>query len=185
MVVQRRMVRTLAVLAVGTLALTSASVQAMSEPRGSRGVEAKAVTMRLAMSPDQVADVSGASQDSGAKVVQWQLSGAPNQLWETEATLDGFYRFKSANSGKCLNVLNASGADGAPIVQNPCGGTPTELWKPVRRIIGYQLVSKGTGKCVAVAGGVGAGHGLVQLTCSPNGASPDVWLAVWEPPVTG
>jgi len=183
MIIQRRMVRTIAVLAVGSLVLTGASVQAMSEPPGSRGIEARAVTLRLAMLPDQVADVASASQDIGAKLVQWQLSGAPNQLWETEATLDGFYRFKSANSGKCLNVLGGSGADGAPIVQNPCGGTPTELWKPVRRILGYQLVSKGTGKCVAVAGGVGGGHALVLLTCSPNGANSDIWLAVWGPPV--
>jgi hypothetical protein len=179
------MVPALALFAVGAVVLAGASAQAAPEqPPSVRGIEARQATMRLASTPNQVVDIANASQDNGAKAIQWDLSGAPNQMWETEAALDGYYRFKSGNSGKCLNVQGASGADGAAIVQYTCGGAPNELWKPVRRAIGYQLVSKNTGKCLAVGGGVGTGHNLVQNTCSP-GAANDVWLLVWEPPVTG
>ena len=185
MAAQRRMIKALAVLTAGTMVLAAASAQAAPGQRpGTRGVEARQATVRLNANPGQVVDVASASLADGAKVVQWNLSGAPNQMWETEATLDGYYRFKSQNSGKCLNVYSASDADGAPIVQFTCGGTPNELWKPVRRITGYQLVSKNTGKCLTVAGGVGTGNGLAQFTCSPNGAANDVWLVVWEPPFT-
>src|SRR5439155_12982896 len=141
---------------VSTFVLAGTSAQAAPGQRPSmRGIEAREATVRLADNPGQVADVASASPDNGAKLVQWNLTGAPNQMWETEAALDGYYRFKSKNSGKCLNVYSASDADGAPIVQFTCGGTPNELWKPVRRITGYQLVSKNTGKCLTVAGGVG------------------------------
>ena len=132
--------------------------------------------------PNQVADVAESSQVDGGKVVQWVLTGAANQRWETEASLDGYYRFKSSNSGKCLNVFDASGADGAQVIHNTCGGKPSELWKPLRRIIGYQLINKNSGKCLAVGGGPGQGHPLIQLGCSPNGDPANVWLAVWEPP---
>lgn len=184
MTVAQRMVQALGVVAAGTMVLAVTSAQAAPEQQaGNRGLEMRDATLRLATSPNQVADVADASQVDGAKVVQWVLSGAANQRWETEASLDGYYRFKSSNSGKCLNVTNASGADGAPIVQNTCGGTPSQLWKPLRRIIGYQLINKNSGKCLAVGGGPGQGHPLIQFGCTPNGDPSDVWLAVWEPPV--
>jgi hypothetical protein len=91
---------------------------------GTLGIEARQATVRLGANPGQVVDVANASLANGAQAIQWNLSGAPNQMWETEATLDGYYRFKSGGSGKCLNVNGASTADGAPIVQFTCGGSP-------------------------------------------------------------
>jgi hypothetical protein len=183
MTVARKMVQALGVITAGTMVLAVASAQAAPEQQASnRGLEMRDATLRLAAFPNQVADVAGGSQVDGAKTVQWVLSGAPNQRWETEASLDGYYRFKSYNSGMCLNVIDASGADGAPVIQHTCGGAPNELWKPLRRIIGYQLINKNSGKCLAVGGGAGQGHPLIQFGCSPNGDPSDVWLAVWEPP---
>src|SRR6266540_3639909 len=136
MTVAQRMVRALGVVAAGTMLLSVASAQAAPEQQaGNRALEMRDATLRLATSPNQVADVAEASQVDGAQVVQWVLTGAANQRWETEASLDGYYRFKSSNSGKCLNVIKASGEDGAQVIQNTCGGTPSELWKPLRRII--------------------------------------------------
>jgi hypothetical protein len=185
MAVQRRMVWTIAALAVGSIVFVGTSAQATPGQRpGTRGVEARQATVRLAANPGQVADVANASTADGAQAIQGNLSGAPSQLWETEATLNGYYRFKSNGSGKCLNVAGASTADGAPVVQYTCGGDPNELWKPQRRITGYQLVSKNSGKCLNVKGGVGTNNPLVQFTCSTGGAANDVWLVVWEPPFT-
>jgi hypothetical protein len=159
--------------------LTSTLAQAAA-PSQVNTTEVPVATLRLASAPNLVADVANASQADGAPTDLWALTGANNQLWTIDSSLDGYYRFKSINSGKCLNVQNASTADGAPVIQWPCGASPNELWKVVRRVIGYQLVSKNSGKCLNVQNGVTQGNALVQHTCSANGANNDVWLAVWE-----
>lgn len=174
---------TLAAVAAGAAALAVLPAQAATDWPAARAAEVPEATLRLAAAPDQVADIANASKDNGAPAVQWGLTGAANQRWKVESSLDGFYRFTSVNSGKCLNVQNASGADGAAVIQYTCGTAPNELWKPVRKVIGYQLVNKNSGKCLNVKGGLGQGNPLVQYTCSANGAPNEVWLAVWEPPV--
>ncbi|WP_409492180.1 RICIN domain-containing protein [Amycolatopsis sp. cmx-11-12] len=145
-----------------------------------RAVEARQITLRLASDPGQVANVAGASQANGANIIQWPLSRTTNERWEPEASLDGYYRFKSISSGKCLNVEGGGNADGTQVIQYTCGGQPNELWKLVPKGIGHQVVSKESGKCLNVAGGVGQGRSLIQYTCT-TGAANDVWLAVWEP----
>lgn len=147
---------------------------------GVRAVQVQQLTLRLASDPGQVANVSGAATNNGAAVIQWQWSGQSNERWEAESTLDGYYRFKSVNSSRCLNIAGGGSVDGSPAIQYTCGGEPNELWKFVPVGIGYQVVGKGSGKCLNVKGGVGKGNPLIQYTCTPGGATNDVWLPVWE-----
>ncbi|MGY0232682.1 RICIN domain-containing protein [Longispora urticae] len=143
-------------------------------------VQVQQVTLRLASDPGQVANVSGASVDNGAAVIQWPLSNAGNERWEAESTLDGYYRFKAVHSGKCLNVQGGGTQDGTAVIQYTCGNAANELWKLVPKGIGYQVVGKESGKCLNVRGGVGRGNPLIQYTCVAGGAPNDVWLPVWE-----
>ncbi|MEU9607973.1 RICIN domain-containing protein [Streptomyces sp. NPDC048057] len=138
------------------------------------------VTLRLASDPGQAADGKGASTANGAEVIQWALSRAANQLWEPEATSDGYYRFESVNSGLCLNVKGGGNDDGAQIIQWTCGAAANEQWKFVPKGTGYQIVARSSGKCLNVQGGVGQGRNLIQYTCTADGAANDVWLPVWE-----
>lgn len=171
----------LAAAAVITFA-TGGAVHAVEEgPVGVQATQINRITLRLASNPGQVANVRGASTESGAQIIQWPLSNTTNELWEPESTLDGYYRFTAVNSGLCMNVRGGGTEDGAQIIQYACGSSANELWKFVQKGIGYQIVAKSSGKCLNVRGGVGQGNELIQYTCTADGAANDVWLAVWEP----
>jgi hypothetical protein len=174
-----------AVAAVAAVGVTLATVHgtATAAPPSVAGVQAVQVqqlTLRLASDPSQVANVAGAATGNGANVIQWPWSGQNNERWEAESTLDGYYRLMSVNSGRCLNVAGGGSADGAPAIQYTCGNAPNELWKFAPVGNGYQIVSKGSDKCLNVRGGIGKGKPLIQYTCTPGGATNDVWLPVWE-----
>ncbi|WUW10852.1 RICIN domain-containing protein [Streptosporangium sp. NBC_01469] len=140
------------------------------------------MSLRLAVDPTQVAQVDRASQDDGATLSQQPWSGAENERWTAEPAGNGYYRFRSGNSGKCLNVQGGSTVDNAAVIQTACG-TANDLWKFASKGIGYQVVSA-SGKCLNVSGGTEVGNPLIQYTCSANGATNDTWLAVWEPVTT-
>ncbi|NYI08166.1 RICIN domain-containing protein [Allostreptomyces psammosilenae] len=63
------------------------------------------------------ADVEGASVAPGARVMGWQFSGAPHQLWQLQPSPAGGYHLVAAHSGQCLTT---AGGAGAPVVQQPC-----------------------------------------------------------------
>ena len=152
-------------------------------PASADQVQLKVVTLRLASDPTQVANVQGASLADGAQVIQYPWSGTANERWLATVEPDGYYRFASLASNKCLNVAGGGNANGTPVIQFTCTttGAPNERWKFVQTGIGYQIVSQTGGKCLNVAGGVGVGNSLIQYTCTPGGGANDVWLPVWEP----
>ncbi|MBW4722059.1 RICIN domain-containing protein [Saccharothrix obliqua] len=160
--------------------LSGLAVASASPDVSTRGVDTRQASLRLAANPGLVANVANSATNNGAPLVLWGWDGGNNARWEPDASLDGFYRFRSINSGRCLNVQYASTADGAQIIQYDCGGSPNELWKLVPKAIGYQVVNKNSGKCLNVEGGVAQGRNLIQYTCSQGGATNDVWLVVWE-----
>ncbi|MFJ8230172.1 RICIN domain-containing protein [Streptomyces sp. NPDC094448] len=174
------------VAAAGALALGMSGTAAAGAPvpvtegAAAAAVNVQRVTLRLASDPGQTADVSGASTQNGANVIQWALSRNANQLWEPEAVGGGYYRFKAVHSGLCLNVRGGGNQDGAEIIQYTCGNAANEQWKFVAKGTGYQLVARSSDKCLNVRGGVGQGRNLIQYTCTADGAANDVWLPVWE-----
>ncbi|WP_420042659.1 RICIN domain-containing protein [Cystobacter fuscus] len=66
-------------------------------------------------------DVSSASTEDGAAVVQWGCHGGNNQRFYVQ-DWGGRYRLVAKHSGKCLDVSGASTADGAYFIQWPCHG---------------------------------------------------------------
>jgi hypothetical protein len=152
-------------------------------PAAADQVQLKVLTLRLASDPNQVANVRGGSLADGAQVIQYPWSGMANERWLASVEPDGYYRFASLGSNKCLNVAGGGSAEGAPVIQYTCTttGAANERWKFVQTGIGYQIVSKSSGKCLNVAGGVGVGNALIQYTCVAGGGANDVWLPVFEP----
>ena len=70
----------------------------------------------------------GLSTSDGAAVIQYPFWGGANEIWQVNASSDGYYSFASLNSGKCLNVREGSGADGALMEQIACSGTDGQKW---------------------------------------------------------
>jgi hypothetical protein len=152
-------------------------------PASADQVQLKVLTLRLASDPGQLANVQGGSLADGAPVIQYPWSGTANERWLATVEPDGYYRFANLGSNKCLNVSGGGSVNGTPVIQYTCTTTdaPNERWKFVQTGIGYQVVSKDSGKCLNVNGGVGVGRTLIQYTCTPGGGANDVWLPVWEP----
>ena len=72
-------------------------------------------------------DVSGASTEDGAAIIQWTCHGGANQQWRLEAVGEG-YRFVARHSGKCLDVTGWSTDDGTGIIQWQCHGGANQTW---------------------------------------------------------
>jgi hypothetical protein len=72
------------------------------------------------------ADVLGSSMDNGAPVVQWDCTGAPNEIFQLRPLLDptgadsGYVQIVAAHSGKCLDVTGGATNDGVPVQQWDC-----------------------------------------------------------------
>lgn len=183
MTARKRWTATLGAAVAGAGLMLGSHASAAAQPAqalSSQAVQVQRVTLRLASDPGQVANVSGASQENGGRVIQWPLSHTNNERWKPEAVSGGYYRFRAVHSGKCLNVEGGGTADDTRIIQYTCGTADNEQWKFVSKGIGYQIVARSSNKCLNVRGGVGRGNALIQYTCTANGAPNDVWLPVWE-----
>lgn len=73
-------------------------------PAADAAARVRTVTLRLASHPGQVANVAGGSTENLAHVIQWPLSHTDNERWEPEPVSGGYFRLRSVESGKCLNV---------------------------------------------------------------------------------
>ncbi|HUN32233.1 MAG TPA: RICIN domain-containing protein [Trebonia sp.] len=72
-------------------------------------------------------DVSGASTQPGAPVIDWYADGGANQEWTFLP--DGgtnTYEIINANSGQCLTT---DGVAGDQLYQLPCAGGPIQQWQ--------------------------------------------------------
>ena len=72
-------------------------------------------------------DVSSASTDDGAAIIQWQCHGGGNQQWRVEAVTGG-YQLITGHGGKCLDVSGESANDGGSIIQWSCTGGANQTW---------------------------------------------------------
>ena len=72
-------------------------------------------------------DVSGASTDDRADIIQWQCHGGENQQWRVEAVTGG-YQLVARHSGKCLDVRGESTNDGGSIIQWQCNSGANQTW---------------------------------------------------------
>lgn len=96
-------------------------------------------------------DVSGASQDNGGDVIQWDYSGTDNQQWRIVEVSKGTYYMFNKNSGKMLDVNGKSIFNGADIIQWQCNGGDNQLWQLMNVGSGYyKIVSVKSGKALDV-----------------------------------
>jgi hypothetical protein len=124
---RKRVMAGLALAAVASAtAITGAATAASASP-----LNGYAVLLSPSSSFDfQDLDVSGASQQDGAPVIQWWENDNANQQWYFEQTPDGNYWIVNENSGLCLTSDLVAG-DG--VYQWPCNdpqGKPGDVNAP-------------------------------------------------------
>lgn len=112
----------------------------------------------------------------GTGMILWSCKPGLQQTFWSMAQADGYFGFRNALSGKCLQIRGASLAEGAVVEQSACDLTPKQLWKPNRIDSSLmELVSKVSGLALDVAGtNVGSnGRAIVQGTL--NGSADTRW----------
>ncbi|WP_329416187.1 family 43 glycosylhydrolase [Streptomyces sp. NBC_00704] len=125
-------------------------------------------------------DLPGGSTTAGTRLRASSCTSGANQDfgYTLVAGTSDTYTI-TTRSGQCVDVYGASTADDAAIIQWPCHGEPNQRWRLVPVTVPgadrtFNLVSVGSGKCVAPGGGSPAsGTDLVQLPCAA--ANGRVW----------
>ena len=130
----------------------------------------------VARHSDKCLDVSGASTDDFAPVIQWTCNGEPNQRWSLRPATDGYYLVIAAHSGKVLDVEGESLADGARVIQYTIHGGSNQQWmlQPVGDGA-YTLTARHSGKVLDVSGAA-TGDGAAVIQWALNGGSNQQWL---------
>lgn len=153
------------VLLAASLAFTSAAGKSrlLHPPPSPAGLQIQ--------SSHQCVDISGASTQSGASIVQVPCCSGCTQSQEwalTNATAEGWVQLQSEKSGMCITV--PSQTDGAPLTQAPCGPTTdhAQFWALVAgpNSLLYQFQNVPSGLCLTVPGESDeTGVQLVQSAC--------------------
>ena len=121
-------------------------------------------------------DVSGASTDNFASVIQWDCHGGANQQWQFVPLGDGYYRIVARHSGKVLDVYGVTTDDLAPIIQYESHGGVNQQWS--LELVGdgyYRIVARHSGKALDVLGvSLENGTGIIQYT--PHSGENQQWL---------
>jgi Ricin-type beta-trefoil lectin domain-like len=121
-------------------------------------------TAMIAKHSGRAVDVSGASTDAGAALIQWDWHDQLNQRFRFDALDDGTYRIAAQHSGKVLDVEGASTAAGARIIQWDWHGGDNQRFRlePLQGG-GTRLVAKHSGMVFDIAGASTAnGAQLIQ-----------------------
>ena len=135
----------------------------------------RVVQLQAAHTANSCLDISGASTENGARLIQWQCHGGDNQTWSIEAMGDGYSRLVSRQSGKCLDVSGESTADGAPVLQWQCHNGANQQWRVEPVGEGYRFVARHSGKCLDVPGwSTNDGTAMTQWQC--QGGANQTWL---------
>ena len=119
-------------------------------------------------------DVSGASKNDGANVLQYRYNGQNNQKWYLEKQSDGYYVIKCVNSGKVLDVAWGSKDDGANVQQCSYNGGNAQRWELKKVGNSYAIINKGSGKALDVSGRSTADNANV-LQWRYSGAANQLW----------
>ncbi len=70
----------------------------------------------------------GGSRDSGAKIIQWDDSGGPEQAWTLEPVPGGGAQLRNAASGKVLANPQGSRDNGTELIQWDDRGESDQVW---------------------------------------------------------
>jgi hypothetical protein len=102
-------------------------------------------------------DIAGSNTAQGAKVMQWDFHGGPNQLFRLESAGDGYYFIRIKHSGKYLDVSGVSKENGAAIHQWPLHRGANQQFK-LQNLGGgyYRIIARHSGRAFDIRGGEGA-----------------------------
>lgn len=118
-------------------------------------------------------DVSRASRDNGARVIQWDCHGGTNQQWRF-VPVGNYFKIVARHSSKCLDVHSGSRDNGARVIQWDCHGGDNQLWRLVPAGRRVKIVAKHSGKCLDVYGASrDNGARIIQWDC--HGGSNQLW----------
>ncbi|WP_345033873.1 serine/threonine protein kinase [Streptomyces sannanensis] len=128
--------------------------------------------------------VPDGSTKAAEGIVQAECGGGPEQFWqlteEGRGSSGTVYSIRNGNSGLCLSVDAARKEEGVVVTQYLCGDEdglfPDQYWtfRYDTTYRAWQLISRNSGKCVAVRDGGGNLEQALQLSCGS-----DAWL-VWR-----
>jgi hypothetical protein len=122
-------------------------------------------------------DVLTRSFREGARAIQFTNHEQSNQVFWVEARGDGAFSFRSANSGKCLEVANASTEADAPIRQATCTGAAHQRWRPVPASDGlFRLEAEHSGLVLDVDGPASDDNGTFVV----QNPARDLMDTMWE-----
>ena len=167
------------VWAVGAVALVAALVPVVV----AGGAQAASVfsTTMVNQGNGNCVDVPGGAATSALQLIQWSCNAGANQSFGFTPVSGAAttYRIATLTSGSCIDVAGGSSADNAVVMQYACHGGTNQQFRLQAVSVGgasntFNLVSVGSGKCIAPAGDAAAsGTALVQLPCTS--AASRVW----------
>lgn len=129
-------------------------------------------------------DVSGASGNNGAAIIQWSRHEGLNQQWRIDSVGNGWYTLTARHSGKVLDVSGVSQAVGADVHQWTATGGANQQWRIEPTGGGwYKLIARHSGLCLDVDGASTANAAVIQQW-TDNGSSAQRWRLdlLLEPP---
>ncbi|MEV6501382.1 RICIN domain-containing protein [Streptomyces prunicolor] len=165
MSLRHKLCQVLAVAAsIGALLLTGTSAHAAGNWQGIR-----------AFTSQKCLDVAGGSQDNFAPVVQFSCRGTDNQLWAAVYLDNGYYKFVSRNTGKCLDVNGT--ANGSLTQQLDCNATVSDEWLLQGAGVGlsYKFVNRVSGRCLDLPGGSLSDNTRIQVWDCVPGNTNQIW----------
>jgi hypothetical protein len=117
-------------------------------------------------------DVTGASADNSALLVQVACGTATSQRWKAVSRGSGQFNLTNGNSTRCIDVPSSSTTSGTQLQQYGCGdGTKVnQLWTFTASAAAagkFLVKSVATGLCLSTKDGSTAGNNpIVEETCS-------------------
>ena len=63
-------------------------------------------------------DIAHASEENGARIIQYSIHGGENQKWLLQPAGNGYYHIVSSHSGKCIDIAHGREEDGMHIIQS-------------------------------------------------------------------
>jgi uncharacterized repeat protein (TIGR03803 family) len=121
-------------------------------------------------------DVSYASSEAVASVIQWICHGGANQQWRLEPAGGGAFHLIARHSGQALDVYGALLDDVTPVIQYPLHGGDNQVWTLEPASDGYvSIVARHSGKALDVEyASPDDGARVIQYT--PHGGANQQWL---------
>lgn len=114
-------------------------------------------------------DDNGQSVADGNGMILYTCKLELHQTFWAVTQADGYFAFRNALSGKCLQVHGSSMVSGAAVEQGACDYAPAQLWKPSRvDNLFMQLTSKLSTLSLDVAGEPSDYQPIVQSKVTSN-----------------